>query len=142
MIVFWVRSLSSEPLVRFTNNFPEMLAMMRRCAVPMFDQGQFTSSPSSTKTFVSIQWHTGEGRQDCFRFRKHPSCCCCFCCYNYFLFRYFVNFQLTKRAICFSTKNIILAFETFAPIYIYLECLSIRMSITIIDISLEQNTSL
>ena len=27
--------------VRSTNNFPKMLAMMRRCAVPMFDQGWF-----------------------------------------------------------------------------------------------------
>ena len=35
------RSLSFEPLVRFTNNFPEMLAMLRLCAVPMFDQGRF-----------------------------------------------------------------------------------------------------
>jgi len=41
MTVFWVRSLSFEPMVRFTNNFPEMLAMMRQCAVPMFDQGWF-----------------------------------------------------------------------------------------------------
>ena len=41
MTVFGVRSISFEPLVVFTNNFPEMLAMMRRCAVPMFDQGYF-----------------------------------------------------------------------------------------------------
>jgi len=41
MTVFGVRSLSFEPLVGFTNNFPEMLAMMGRCAVPMFDQGWF-----------------------------------------------------------------------------------------------------
>jgi len=41
MTVFRVRYISFEPLVGFTNNFPEMLAMMRRCAVPMFDQGQF-----------------------------------------------------------------------------------------------------
>ena len=41
MTVFWVCSLSFEPLVGFTNNFPEMLAMLGRCAVPMFDQGWF-----------------------------------------------------------------------------------------------------
>jgi len=41
MTVFRVRSISFEPLVGFTNNLPEMLAMMRRCAVPMFDQGLF-----------------------------------------------------------------------------------------------------
>jgi len=41
MTVFRVRSWSFEPLVGFTNNFPEMLAMMRRCAVPMFDKGRF-----------------------------------------------------------------------------------------------------
>ena len=36
---FRVRSISFEPLVGFTNNFAQMLSMMRRCAVPMFDQG-------------------------------------------------------------------------------------------------------
>ena len=41
MTVFRVRSLSFEPLVGFTNNFPEMLAMITRCTVPMFDQGRF-----------------------------------------------------------------------------------------------------
>jgi len=41
MTVFCVRSLSFEPLVGFTNNFPEMLAVMKLCAVPMFDQGRF-----------------------------------------------------------------------------------------------------
>ena len=41
MTVFRVRSLSLEPLLGFTNNFPELLAMVRRCAVPMFDQGWF-----------------------------------------------------------------------------------------------------
>jgi len=40
MTVFWVRSLSFEPLVGFTNYFPKMLAIITRCAVPMFDQGQ------------------------------------------------------------------------------------------------------
>ena len=41
MTVFGVRSITFEPLVVITNNFPEMLAMMRRRAVPMFDQGRF-----------------------------------------------------------------------------------------------------
>jgi len=41
MTVFGVRSISFEPLVGFTNNFPEMLAMITQCAVPMFDQGRF-----------------------------------------------------------------------------------------------------
>ena len=36
---FRVRSISFEPLVGFTNNFAQMLSMMSRCAVPMFDQG-------------------------------------------------------------------------------------------------------
>ena len=36
-----VRSISFEPLVEFTNNSAQMLSMMRRCAVPMFDQGHF-----------------------------------------------------------------------------------------------------
>jgi len=39
MTVFRVRSISFELLVGFTNNFPKMLAMITRCAVPMFDQG-------------------------------------------------------------------------------------------------------
>ena len=38
---FRVRSISFERLVGFTNNFAQMSSMMRRCAVPMFDQGQF-----------------------------------------------------------------------------------------------------
>ena len=38
---FRVRSISFEPLVGFTNNFAQMSSMMRRCAVPMFDQGRF-----------------------------------------------------------------------------------------------------
>ena len=41
MTVFHVRSISFEPLVGFTNNFPKMLALMRQCAVPMCDQGRF-----------------------------------------------------------------------------------------------------
>jgi len=41
MTVFHVRSISFEPLVGFTNNFAQMSSMMRRCAVPMFDQGRF-----------------------------------------------------------------------------------------------------
>jgi len=41
MTVFWVCSLSFEPLVGFTNNLPEMLAIITLCAVPMFDQGWF-----------------------------------------------------------------------------------------------------
>ena len=41
MTVFRVRSISFEPLVGFTNNFVQMSSMMRRCAVPMFDQGRF-----------------------------------------------------------------------------------------------------
>ena len=38
---FRIRSISFEPLVGFTNNLPEMLAIMRQCAVPMFYQGRF-----------------------------------------------------------------------------------------------------
>jgi len=38
---FRVRSISFEPLVGFTNNFAQMSSMMRRCAVPRFDQGRF-----------------------------------------------------------------------------------------------------
>ena len=34
-------SNSFEPLVGFTNNFAQMSSMMRRCAVPLFDQGRF-----------------------------------------------------------------------------------------------------
>jgi len=39
---FRVRStcISFEPLVGFTNNFAQMSNLIRRCAVPMFDQGQ------------------------------------------------------------------------------------------------------
>ena len=40
MTVFRVRSISFEPLVGFTNNFAQKSSMMRRCAVPMFDQGR------------------------------------------------------------------------------------------------------
>ena len=36
----FVCSISLEPLVGFTNNFAQMSSMMRRCAVPMFDQGR------------------------------------------------------------------------------------------------------
>ena len=40
MTVIRVHSISFEPLVGlFTNNFAQMSSMMRRCAVPMFDQG-------------------------------------------------------------------------------------------------------
>jgi len=38
---FCVRSTSFEPLVGLRNNFAQMSSMMRRCAVPMFDQGRF-----------------------------------------------------------------------------------------------------
>jgi len=41
MTVFRVRSISFEPLVVFTNYFTQMSSMMRRCAVPWFDQGRF-----------------------------------------------------------------------------------------------------
>jgi len=41
MTVFGVRSRYFEPLVGFTNNFAQMSSMMRRCAVPMFDQDRF-----------------------------------------------------------------------------------------------------
>jgi len=34
-------TVSFEPLVGFKNNFAQMSSMMRRCAVPMFDQGRF-----------------------------------------------------------------------------------------------------
>jgi len=40
MTVFGVRSISFEPLVVFTNNFAQMSAIMRRCAMLLFDQGQ------------------------------------------------------------------------------------------------------
>jgi len=40
MTVFGVRSISFKPLVVFTNNFAQMSAIMRRCAMPMLDQGQ------------------------------------------------------------------------------------------------------
>ena len=38
---FRVRSISFEPRVGSTNNFAQMSSMMRRCAVPTFDQGRF-----------------------------------------------------------------------------------------------------
>ena len=41
MTVFRVRVISFEPLVGLTNNFAQMADMLRRCAVPMFDQGWF-----------------------------------------------------------------------------------------------------
>ena len=41
MTVFGVCSISFERLVGFTNNFAQMSAMLRRCALPMFDQGWF-----------------------------------------------------------------------------------------------------
>ena len=41
MTVFRVRSISYKSMEGFTNNFAQMLAMMRRCAVPMFDLGRF-----------------------------------------------------------------------------------------------------
>jgi len=41
MTVFHVRSISSEPLVGFTNNFAQMSSMMRQCALLLFDQGRF-----------------------------------------------------------------------------------------------------
>jgi len=41
MTVFRARSISFEPLVGFTNNFAQMSSMIRRYAVPMFDQGRF-----------------------------------------------------------------------------------------------------
>jgi len=89
---FRVRFISFEPLVGFTNNFPEMLAMIRRCAVPLFDQGWFKvknltlfpmlhmgySSPSVialvydfTFLYKKIWFHPGTygGWHDCFRFR-------------------------------------------------------------------------
>jgi len=40
MTVFHVGSISFEPLVVFTNNFARMSAIMRRCEMLMFDQGQ------------------------------------------------------------------------------------------------------
>ena len=40
MTVFRVRSISFEPKEGFTNNFAQMSSMMRRCAVPLFDQGR------------------------------------------------------------------------------------------------------
>jgi len=36
MTVFGVRSISFDPLVVFTNNFARMSAIMRRCAMLMF----------------------------------------------------------------------------------------------------------
>jgi len=38
---FRVRSLCFEPLVGFSSNFAKMSSMMRKCAVPRFDQGRF-----------------------------------------------------------------------------------------------------
>ena len=42
LAVFRDRLISFEPLVGLTNNFAQMSAMLRRCAVPMFDQNWFT----------------------------------------------------------------------------------------------------
>jgi len=41
MTVFRVRFISCEPLVGLTNDFAQISAMLRQCAVPMFDQGWF-----------------------------------------------------------------------------------------------------
>jgi len=41
MTVTRVRFISFIPLVGLTNTFAQMSAMLRRCAVPMFDQGWF-----------------------------------------------------------------------------------------------------
>ena len=41
MSVFRAGSISFEPMVGFSNNFAQMSSWMRRCAVPMFDQGRF-----------------------------------------------------------------------------------------------------
>jgi len=41
MTVFHVRSISFEPLVGFSNYSAQMLKMIKRCAVPMFDQYLF-----------------------------------------------------------------------------------------------------
>jgi len=38
---FCVCSISFEPLVGFKKNFAQMSSMIRRFAVPMFDQGRF-----------------------------------------------------------------------------------------------------
>jgi len=40
MKVFHVASISFEPLLVFSNNFAQMSAIMRPCAMFMFDQGQ------------------------------------------------------------------------------------------------------
>jgi len=39
------RSVSFEPVVGFTNNSTQVLGMMSRCAVLMFDQGRFKYMP-------------------------------------------------------------------------------------------------
>ena len=86
-----------DPPVGFTNSFPEMLAMLRRCAVPMFNQGRFNvkvkNNPlshvahglfitycdsSSLRFHLPLQFFLKlssdiRGRHYCFRFRKHPS---------------------------------------------------------------------
>jgi len=55
MTVFHVRSISFEPLVGFTNNFAQMSSMMRRCAVPMFDQvGSRSRSQSKIKHCMTV----------------------------------------------------------------------------------------
>jgi len=56
MTVFGVRSISFEPLVVFTNNFPKILAMITRCAVPMFDQGPFKVKVKNKPSFPCCTW--------------------------------------------------------------------------------------
>jgi len=56
MTVFWVRFLSFEPLVGFTKYFPEMLAMISRYAVPMFDQGRFKVKVNFLPSFSCCTW--------------------------------------------------------------------------------------
>jgi len=40
MTLFGFRFISFEALVGYTNNFARLSAIMRRCAMLMFDQGQ------------------------------------------------------------------------------------------------------
>jgi len=51
---FRVRSIYFEPLVGFTNNFAQMSSMMRRCAVPVFDQGSRSRSQSKIKHYMTV----------------------------------------------------------------------------------------
>ena len=59
MTVFRVRSISFEPIGGFTNIFVQMSSMMRRCAVPMFDQGRFKSWSQSQgkRSFLNLHIH-------------------------------------------------------------------------------------